>query len=586
MPTTAETLATALEHHRAGRLAEAEPLYRQILAHDPAAADAWHFLGALYLQSARFGEAVEHLQRAVALRPAASDFYSHLGAAYSGLARHDEAIAALRRAVQLAPRSASAHYNLGTALRNAGRLDQAVASFQHAVAADPQGAEAFYNLANTLVELERLDEAEVAYRQALAARSGYLKAMTNLGNLLCRRERIDEALAMFEAAVAADASYAPAQLNLGTILRDVGRYDEAIASLRRAVALDPASAEAHNVLGTALQSQARWPEAQACYQQALRLNPELGDAHFSSATFRIRQGDVQGGLAEYEWRLQCKGFCERRFNAPRWDGSPLAGRTILLHAEQGLGDTLQFIRYAADVKAQGATVVVECQKPLAPLLATVAGIDALVAAGEALPAYDLECSLMSLPHKLGLSETQLARDPYLVASRERVERWRGELAAIDGFRIGVCWQGNAKHVFDRQRSFALERLAPLAAVPGVRLISLQKGAGSEQLAACPFEVIDLGPRLDEGGAFLETAAVIANLDLVITSDTAIAHLAGGLGAPVWLALSAHCDWRWMLDRSDSPWYPSMRLFRQSQLGHWDEVFARVAAEVARLVSRG
>ncbi len=411
MTTTAETLATALEHHRAGRLDLAEQGYRQILAQDPAAADAWHFLGALYLQSARPSEAIEHLQRAVVLRPGASDIYSHLGAAYSALERHDEAIASLRRAVQLAPGSSSAHYNLGTALRNAGRLKDAVASFQHAVAANPQAAEALYNLANTLAELDRLDEAEAAYRQALAARPGYLKAITNLGNLFCRLERIDEALELFHAAVAADPSYAPARLNLGTALRDVGRYDEAIESLRQAVALDPASAEAHNVLGTALQAQARWSEAWQCYQEALRLNPELGDAHFSSATFRLRQGDLAGGLAEYEWRLQCKGFRERQFAGPRWDGSPLAGRTILLHAEQGLGDTLQFIRFAADVKAQGATVIVECQKPLVKLLSSVAGIDTLVAAGESLPPFDVECSLMSLPHKLALSMERLRAIP-------------------------------------------------------------------------------------------------------------------------------------------------------------------------------
>jgi hypothetical protein len=385
-------------------------------------------------------------------------------------------------------------------------------------------------------------------------------------------------------AVAARPQYPNAHLNLGTALRDAGQYEEAVASLWRAVELDPGIAEAHNNLGTSLQALGRYDEARACYVEALRLDPELPDAHFSRATDWMRQGDIARGFAEYEWRWKCKNYAWRAFSQPRWDGKPLDGRTILLHAEQGLGDTLQFVRYARAVKERGGTVIVECHRPLVPLLSSCEGIDQLVAMDDPLPPFDFQCPLLSLPGVLGLSNENLWTGVYLSAEPGRVERWRERLAELQGYRVGICWQGNTKHMFDRQRSFPLTSFAPLAAIDGVRLVSLQKGQGSEQLATADFEVAELGPELDADGAFLDSAAVIANLDLVVTTDTAIAHLAGGLGAQVWLALSAHCDWRWQSDRTDSPWYPSVRLFRQSRLDDWEPVFHEMADRLRGLVA--
>ncbi len=579
---TADPLNVALAHHRSGNLALAEQLYRKILAQTPQHADAWHLLGALCLQLGRAEEAVEAFGRAIAIAPDKSDYYNHLGAAYGGLGQHDQAVTSLRRAVQIAPHEATAHYNLGTALRNQGRLEDAVVSFRHAIAADPNASEAHYNLGNTLRELKRLDEAEASFRAALRTRPTYVKAIVNLGNVLREQERLAEAIETLRSAVAIDPQYAKGHLNLGTVLRDAGDYAEAIECLRRAVALDPMLAEAHNNLGTALQAQARFAEASACYEESLRCDPELPEAHFSRATQRLRLGDIEGGFAEFEWRWRCKSYSTRQFSQPRWDGSPLEGRTILLHAEQGLGDTLQFIRYAADVKSRGGTVVVECQPALFEVLKPCAGIDRLVAAGGPLPAFDVQCPLLSLPGALGLSIDHLARGTYLSADAQRVAQWRETLGPYRGFRVGICWQGNRQHLFDRQRSFPLSQLAPLARVAGVRLVSLQKGPGAEQVADATFEVIDLGPRWDEAGPFLDTAAIIKNLDLVITCDTATAHLAGGLGAPVWVAVSAHGDWRWGVDREESPWYPTMRLFRQQRLNAWDDVFQRMAGEVPAL----
>ncbi len=578
----ADSLDIALAHHRAGNLPLAEKLYRQLLAQNPQDAAAAHYLGALCLQVGRPREAVELISGAILVDSTNPDFFSHLGAAYGALGENEAAVTSLRRAVALAPGSAHAHYNLGTALRNSGRLEEAVTTFRHALAANPSSPETHYNLANTLRELNRSAEAEAAYRDAIRLRPNYIRAMINLGNLLRDGERMAEAVEILRAAVSVDPNYANAHLNLGTVLRDAGSYEEALEHLRRAVTLEPGSAEGHNNLGTVLQALTDYGAAEECYETALRLNPELPDAHFSWATSRLRSGDLAGGFAEYEWRWKCKSFSTRQFAEPRWDGSHLADKTILLHAEQGLGDTLHFVRYAALVKERGGTVVAEIQPQLLPILTNIAGVDRLVSAGSPPGPFDVHCPLMSLPGVLGLSMDQLWTGPYLSADPNRIEAWGRRLSDERGFRVGICWQGNRKHLFDAQRSFALAQLAPLADVADVELVSLQQGA-DEQIAASSFAVADLGAELDADGAFLDTAAVIKNLDLVITADTAIAHLAGGLGAPVWLALSAHGDWRWFEDSDTSPWYPTMRLFRQPHLGEWTYVFEAMARALRRLV---
>jgi len=577
-----DLLSLAFDHHRAGRLDQAEPLYRQVVAQSPQRAQAWHLLGALCLQSDRAAEAVQAISKAIALDPGQADYFNHLGAAYSTLNDHDAAVSALRRAVQLAPGVATSHFNLGTALRTAGRLEEAVASFRHAVAANPLAAEAHYNLANTLRDLRIPTEAEAAYRAAIAARPGYGRAMINLASLLGEQQRHDEALAMAHQAVAADPSHANAHVTLGTLLRDAGQFDVALTSLRKGVELAPTMAEAHNNLGTVLQAHSRFDEALACYDRALQLDPQLADAHFSRASHMLRQGDLAAGFAEYEWRWKCKSYSTRTFSQPRWNGEPLAGRTILLHAEQGLGDTLQFIRFAAQVQSRGARVVVECQPPLVDLLSSCPGIDQLVPVGAPLPAFDVHCPLMSVSGALSVPIDRLWTGSYLETDPALVNAWRERLAARPGLRIGICWQGNPRHLFDRQRSFPLAQLAPIARHREVQLVSLQKGPGVEQIASAPFPVMELGDELDVTRPFVDTAAVMKSLDLVISADTATCHLAGALGVPTWIALSAHSDWRWFLNREDSPWYPSVRLFRQSTLDDWETVFARMADEVRKL----
>ena len=414
MPTTAETLATALEHHRAGRLAEAEPLYRRILAHDPAAADAWHFLGALYLQSARFGEAVEHLQRAVALRPAASDFYSHLGTAYSGLAqsrRGNRRLAHARSSWRRArPRPITTSARPCATPAASTRPWPASSMPSPPTRGGPRPSTTWPTRWSSSSGSTRPRSPTA---RALAARSGYLKAMTNLGNLLCRRERIDEALAMFEAAVAADASYAPAQLNLGTILRDVGRYDEAIASLRRAWRSTrprpkPTTCWARPCNPRPVGPRPKRATSKPCGSTPSWATPTFRRPRFASARATSKAGwpNTNGGCSARVFASA--GSTRRAGTARRWPAAPSCCTPNRAWATRCSSfATPPTSRRGRPPSSSSA------QKPLAPLLATVAGIDALVAAGEALPAYDLECSLMSLPHKLGLSETQLAPIPTL-----------------------------------------------------------------------------------------------------------------------------------------------------------------------------
>jgi hypothetical protein len=434
------------------------------------------------------------------------------------------------------------------ALKASGKFAQALESYNHCLELDdrPQYRS---NRGVLLQEMGRLDEALADHDRALAAEPTYAQGHYNRGNALQALNRLEDALCAYDTCIALLPSFAPAYSNKADALRDLGRFDVSLAS----------------------------------YEQALSLAPDLPDARFNRALVLLLLGQFEEGLSHYEWRWS-RGDLQRHkraFDRPLWLGQEgLCGNTILLHAEQGLGDTLQFCRYAQMVSALGARVILECPRALAPLLKSLPGVDILMAAGDALPPFDFHCPLASLPlafkTRLDCIPTPI---PYLYPQPERIRQWSQGLGQ-EGLRIGVCWQGQPSQV-DQGRSFPLKMLKPLSEIPGVRLISLHKGSGEGQLQDLPpgMTVQSLGPNLDEDGAFLDTAAVMKHCHLVITSDTSIAHLAGALGVPVWVALKFVPDWRWMLHRSDSPWYPTMRLFRQSAPGDWGPVFAAMAAEL-------
>jgi tetratricopeptide (TPR) repeat protein len=530
----------------------------------------------------RLGPARLESQR---LRPDRGDAHNRQGLLFLRHGRLDAARECFEQALRCDPADADTHNNLGAVLREQGRLDEAAACFHRALALLPDHAGAHNNLGRVCEDRGRLEEAAARYRLALCHQPNNAAFHNNLGNVLIRLSRSDEALLCYQQAVRLQPAEPVYHSNLANALTLAGRPEEAEACCRQALRVRPAFADARHNLAITLAAQGKFAEALTHNEEALRLEPEHPGARNCRALWWLQHGDFARGWPEYEWRWAVHGVTRRTFREPQWDGSALQGRTILLYAEQALGDTIHVIRYAPLVKERGGTVVVECQPPLAPLLAGCPGIDRLVPRGSPLPPFDVQAALLSLPRLFGTTpETVPANVPYLFARPDLVAAWHRELTAEPAFKVGIAWQGSLTFAGDRMRSAPLRHFAPLARVEGVRLLSLQKGPGREQLrsVAGRFAVTDLGSTLDETtGAFVDTAAVMMNLDLVVTTDTSVAHLAGALGVPVWVALSVGPDWRWLLEREDSPWYPSMRLFRQSRPHDWDEVFERMAAELRR-----
>jgi tetratricopeptide (TPR) repeat protein len=598
-----EPLAEALRQHQAGQWTEAERLYRQVLQADPNNANACHMLGILCTQAGNHAQAVEYIERALRQHPQSPVLLANLGLAHHGLGKLDAAASSLEQALRLQPAYAEAHYNLGLVRASQGQLEEAAACYRQALRLRPDFVMACNNLGNVCHEQGKLAEAETCFREVLQRQPALAVAHNNLGNVLRDQGTFGDAEACYRAAIHWQGDYARAHYNLGVALADQDRFAEAIAAYTQALRLDPNLAGAHYNLGVVHADQGRLEEAVASYEQAIKRWPDFAEARWNRALAWLVQGNFAQGWREYEWRWRKKDTPPRLFSQPRWDGSSLHGKTILLYAEQGLGDTLQFARYTSLVRKRGGRVLLECQPALVPLLRNLPDIDRLFAKGEALPAFDVQAPLLSLP---AILQTDLAaipaQVPYLHPDPDRVAMWRQRLrdqedrdqAALTPdprfptpLLVGIAWQGNPRHRGDRSRSLRLAEFALLARAlreltPPAQLVTLQKGFGSEQVAdfAREFAILDWTSEMDEkAGAFVDTAALMKSLDLVITSDTAIAHLAGALGVPVWLALAAVADWRWLLNREDSPWYPTMRLFRQPRAGDWASVVERMAAEI-------
>ncbi len=550
MATIPELMALGWRHHQEGDLSRAAELYRLVLQADPFHIDAGYLYGAANQVLGRLSEAVAAYEQVLRLWPDHPEVLTNLGVALAVQGRWDEAVASYRKALALKPAFPDAWNNLGRALAALGRAEEAAASFRNALQLRPDDPEALASLGNALREWGKLDEAAARYQDALRLRPDYAEVRNNLGSVFQEQDKLEEAEASYRDAVRIRPGFVEALTNLGNVLRERGRPEEAAAS----------------------------------YEEALRLRPDDPEALMNLGMARLLLGDFERGWAGYEWRRRARALPEHPSGRPRWDGSPLEGKAILLVAEQGLGDTIQFVRYAAMVRERGGVVLLECQPSLRALLADAPGVDRVVAPGGPAPEFAVQAPLPSLPGLLGTTrETIPARVPYLRADAGRVGRWRRELEGRAGFRVGIVWRGNPKHPGDRRRSIPLGCFAPLAALPGVGLVSLQKGPGAEQLVATDWRrsTLDLGGRLED---FADTAAVLMNLDLLIACDTAVAHLAGALGVPAWVALPSDPDWRWLLGRDDSPWYPSLRLFRQDRPGVWEGVFDRIASELRRVLS--
>jgi tetratricopeptide (TPR) repeat protein len=510
-----------------------------------------------------------------------------LGVSNMQLSRFDSAAKAFARAAQIDASHAAAWSNLGIALKELGRIDDSIKALERATRANPAFAPAHYNLGNAYRESGKFEEAIDSFRKAIAVRPDNALFHLNLGLSYSNFGDLERAAEAYSDAIRIDPSLAAAHSNLANTLFALDRLDEALAYSRQALQLRPDDAVTHYNYGRILREMHVLGAAETAYHKAIALDGSLASAHFNLGLLQMLRGDYEAGLPRYEWR-KVKADCRKDadFDAQLWLGEKdIAGRTILLHAEQGLGDTIQFVRYAELVRERQAKVTLAVPPGLIPLVSRSLADVEVISVVEPLPRTDFQTHLLSLPHAFGTRlGTIPARLGYLTADPERVEFWRDRLGNL-GFRIGICWQGSTGDV-DKGRSFPLSCFEGIARLPGVRLLSLHRGPGEPQLRTnADLKVETFGADFDmTHGAFEDSAAVIMHCNLVITSDTAIAHLAGALGRPVWTVLKSLPDWRWMLERSDTPWYPTMRLFRQTVRGDWREPFSQAEAELATLLA--
>lgn len=616
-----EDLKQAVTLHQAGRLEEAKARYQDLLVKQPDNAEIIHLLGLANFQLKDHATAETLLRQAISLQGRTADFHFNLGTILLEQGRFQEAEAAFRQASALKPYDAGILNNLAISLSSQKRHKDAEAVLLRALKLLPDDVELHFNLANTLRTLGQEDAAEERFRRVLALQENYAAAWANLGELLLSQNRLDEAEDCFGKAcacspllpeawnglagvfrvqnrlikaeellqnqLAENPGYPEGWNNLGVVQQDAGKREEAEQSLRQALALRPDYAVAWNNLGGVLMDSLRIEEARSAYLSALAIAPDYPQAHFNLGLLLLTEGNFAQGWPEYEQRLLRKEVAHlyAGYTTPPWRGESLQGKTILLHAEQGMGDTLQFIRFAPLVARQAQRVVVECQPGLKRLLTTVAGVDTVCAKGEPLPPHDMRCPMMSLPYRLGVNTlADIPADiPYLSAEPQAIAFWEERLRHLTGLKVGLVWAGDPRksdpdsNRIDQRRSLNLQAFEPLFELPGVSYVSLQKGGASAQAHAYSNQVVDW---MSEVGDFADTAALVSGLDLVIAVDTSVAHLAGALGKKVWLLSRFDGCWRWMQERSDSPWYPSLTLFRQTAPGPWDSVIAEVRQSLA------
>lgn len=505
----------------------------------------------------------------------------------SAQGRHEEALRVIAQAVSVRPNEPAWHNEAGKILMKLRRPDQAIMAFRMAVSLAPGFAEALYNLGTAYQEKSQMPEAIAAYRQAIVLRRDYAEAYNNLGNTLLELKDYGGAADALRRAIALMPGFAPAQHNLGCVLYDSGQIDTSIEQFLKAISIDPNLSDAWCSLGNALKDQGNYDEAIQAMKRALELRPDYWQARWNLGHLLLLSGDYEHGWPLYEVRWQKENASkDAGFSQPLWDGTPLNGRRILLHFEQGFGDMIHFARYAPLLAGQGGRVIVTVTNPLRRLFQTLPGIEAVVSPGDPMPAIDVHYPAMSLPALLGISLNAIPHNiPYLFADSALAAGWRARMETFSRkYKVGLVWAGNPGYANDRNRSIPLKLFSALAKCRQVRYFSLQKGPGGEELKNPPtgMDWVDWSDELHD---FSNTAGLIENLDLVIACDTAVAHLAGAMGRQVWVLLPFAPDWRWMLDRVDSPWYPTMRLFRQSRPGDWSSVLETVASELTEISSK-
>lgn len=537
----------------------------------------------------QFETAIECYNIAIEIRPDHVEAHINLGNALQRVGAFEKAIVSYKIALNIRPGSADCYYNMAEAHRKNGALDEAIATFKHAISIKADYAEAYNNMGLALAHQEKLDAAIVSYRQAISIKPDYVEAQNNIGNALRQQGKLDAAITIFRKTIDIAPNHFQTYNNLGIALKNHGDLEAAIDHFKIACIINTKYHQAYSNMGNTLMEMGDIEASILSYEQALNIKPDYNEALFGKSISHLLMGDMSIGFELFEARLRRKK--DGVVRPPRrdfvWDGmQKLKGKRFFVYQEQGLGDTIQFCRYLPLLKSQGASVSFMVDPKLHTLLGTLGDGINLCSKMPSNALIDFEAPLLSLPHLMGTQlDTVTAPESYLCSDASKLNYWKQNLNAKK-FKIGICWQGSKGKV-DIDRSFPLSLFEGISRIPNVELISLHKGEGESQIDDINFTITTLGADFDSGDdAFVDTAAVMMNCDLIITSDTAIAHLAGALGRITWVALKHVPDWRWMLGRPDSPWYPKMSLYRQERRQNWTNVFARIERDLTNLILKG
>ena len=575
----------------AGKIDEAIASFERAVSLDPNAIFALHNLGDLFTEQGEYERALTFFQRVLKRRPDLAETHCCLGNLWKKTNQTEAAIASYRRAIELKPGYVASYNNLGLIMSEKGDQEEAIAYFQKTLQLAPNHADACNNLGTIFYDQEKFPQAEAWCRRAIELKPGFSLAIYNLGRILYRQRKFEEAAAVLRSALEITPTDPEIHMNLGNILLELNQPAAAAACYQQVLKLVPDTADGETNLGWALAAMDDYHGAIQCYGRVLERHPEDINAHCSLSNDLLMLGDYPRGFREFEYRLKRKDAPKLDLSQPKWTGESLAGKTLLLVTEQGLGDMIQFIRFVAKVKQSGGTILFWCHDPLVKLLSNIPGIDRFVLNRDLMPEYDYYLPIMSLPGILGTTLEEIPSVlpvPYLKPDSDLVAYWTERLGPrkLGELRVGLAWQGSPTNTMDRYRSIPLESFVGLSQVPGLRLVSFQRNQGVEQIAPLR-ERLPLTCFTDEPGrevdSLLDSAALMSLMDVMISVDSAPVHLAGALGVPTWLLCRKQSEWRWMLDREDSPWYPSIRIFRQTVISQWDDVIERVTQELKQLV---
>jgi tetratricopeptide (TPR) repeat protein len=570
-----DDLDQAIHFYQSGNLPEATKICQQILLKNPIDADVLHLLGVIALQTQRVSDAIGLISRAITSNGNRADYYCSLGEAYRRSGNLHRAVELAHKASQLDPQMWEASNNLGLALTELGQMAPAIAAYRRVVELRPSNPASLLNLGMALRKNGQLVEAITVLRRAIELDPAIVDAYTEIGSALNNQGKPAEAIEYCRRAIEHNPNSAEAFNNLGKTFLELRRIDEAMNCFQTAIELRPELAVPHYNLGKALTEQGELQQAIRVFRKAIEIAPQLAVAHRALAEATLLLGDYQEGWPQHEWRDEPRiGFLSTILasNRPRWNGGDIKGKTILVYSEEGHGDSLQFVRYVPVLLERGAHVVLGCFPELVRLFRCSFDTTNIVTAGDPLPHFDCYCPIMSLPLAFGIRLDSIPdKVPYLKVDPALARKWENLLQPRSGnLRIGLSWAGNPRFIDDKQRSLDLNQLAPLANINRATFFSLQKGDSASQLKSPPpgLQLVNLAPELTD---FAETAAAMSCLDLTISTDTSVAHLAGALATPAWVMLKFVPSWRWMMHRTDSPWYPTLRLFRQKTPGDWEGV---------------